>query len=104
MTVVRATSVMGPMMSSLPSECHAAELMLLSVVNPGRHIMLSGSGEPIWRTRVVRQKTATGRVTASPDPPSRRQDFEAPGSVQPGCIPTLLLVFYAAIGPASVHR
>ncbi|MET4092765.1 hypothetical protein ABID60_008520, partial [Bradyrhizobium sp. S3.5.5] len=24
---------MGPMMSSLPSECHAAELMLLSVVN-----------------------------------------------------------------------
>jgi hypothetical protein len=34
-------SVMGPIMSSLPSERHAAELMLLSVVNSGRHVMLS---------------------------------------------------------------
>jgi len=41
-------SVMGPMMSSLPSECHAAELMLLSVVNawPPHHAV-RGSGEPI---------------------------------------------------------
>jgi len=41
-------SVMGPMMSSLPSERHAAELMLLSVVNawPPHHAV-RGSGEPI---------------------------------------------------------
>jgi len=45
---VHASSVMGPMMSSLPSECHAAELMLLSVVNawPPHHAV-RGSGEPI---------------------------------------------------------
>ena len=42
------SSVMGPMMSSLPSERHAAELMLLSVVNawPPHHAV-RGSGEPI---------------------------------------------------------
>jgi len=41
-------SVMGPMMSSLPSECHAAELMLLSVVNAwSPHHAVRGSGEPI---------------------------------------------------------
>jgi hypothetical protein len=34
-------AVMGSMMSSLPIERHAAELMLLSVVSAGRHIMLS---------------------------------------------------------------
>jgi len=41
-------SVMGLMMSSLPSERHAAELMLLSVVNawPPHHAV-RGSGEPI---------------------------------------------------------
>ncbi|MDA9491190.1 hypothetical protein XI08_19460 [Bradyrhizobium sp. CCBAU 11361] len=41
-------SVMGPIMSSLPSERHAAELMLLSVVNawPPHHAV-RGSGEPI---------------------------------------------------------
>ena len=41
-------SVMGPMMSSLPSERRAAELMLLSVVNawPPHHAV-RGSGEPI---------------------------------------------------------
>jgi len=39
---------MGPMMSSLPSERHAAELMLLSVVDawPPHHAV-RGSGEPI---------------------------------------------------------
>ena len=41
-------SVMGPMMSSLPSERHAAELMLLSVVNAwSPHHAVRGSGEPI---------------------------------------------------------
>jgi len=41
-------SVMGPMMSSLPSERHAAELMLLFVVDawPPHHAV-RGSGEPI---------------------------------------------------------
>jgi hypothetical protein len=41
-------SVMGPMMSSLPSERLVAELMLLSVVNawPPHHAV-RGSGEPI---------------------------------------------------------
>jgi len=41
-------SVMGPMMSSLPSKRRAAELMLLSVVNawPPHHAV-RGSGEPI---------------------------------------------------------
>jgi len=41
-------SVMGPMMSSLPGERHAAELMLLSVVDawPPHHAV-RGSGEPI---------------------------------------------------------
>src|SRR5262249_10157000 len=54
--------------------------------------------------RVVRQMTTTGRVTASPDPPSRRRDFGHWASVQPGCVLDLLHVYYAAIGPASVHR
>jgi hypothetical protein len=41
-------SVMGPMMSSLPSQRRAAELMLLSVVSvwPPHHAV-RGSGEPI---------------------------------------------------------
>src|SRR5580693_4714172 len=97
-------SVMGPMMSSLPSERLVAELMLLSVVNawPPHHAV-RGSGEPI-KIRGVRRMTTTGRVTASPDPPSRRRDFGHRASVQPGCVLDLLHVFYAAIGPASVHR
>jgi hypothetical protein len=42
------SSVMGPMMSSLPSQRRAAELMLLSVVSawPPHHAV-RGSGEPI---------------------------------------------------------
>jgi hypothetical protein len=41
-------SVMGPMVSSLPSKRRAAELMLLSVVDawPPHHAV-RGSGEPI---------------------------------------------------------
>jgi hypothetical protein len=43
-----APSVMGPMVSSLPSKRRAAELMLLSVVDawPPHHAV-RGSGEPI---------------------------------------------------------
>jgi hypothetical protein len=40
------SSVVGPMMSSHPDECRAAELMLLSVVNvlPPHHAVSSRSG------------------------------------------------------------
>ena len=40
-------SVMGPMMSSLPSERHAAELMLLSGRRLAATSAVRGSGEPI---------------------------------------------------------
>ena len=67
------------------------------------HYAVRGSGEPIEIP--CSQMPATGRVTASPDPPSRRRDFGQWGL----CSAHLRLVFLldqacAAICSAPVHR